>query len=92
MLDENFVQISELNAEILEDGNLNINKSELENLYRKGFRNLKLILMGNPNEAVEFLDIDSELFKQIKKTQNLPDAVIVDFLEAKGKVSKDNFK
>jgi hypothetical protein len=92
MLDENVVKITELDAEISEEGFILIGKSKLKEIYNDGYKEVKLIVMGKPSDVLIPMNIDKSKFEKIKNMQNLPDAVVIDFLKSKGKALKENRK
>lgn len=92
MLDEGFVKITELKAEISEEGIIGVDVSKLKELYNDGYKEVKLIVMGKPGDALIPMNIDNAKFEKIKSMQNLPDAVVIDFLKSKGKALKENKK
>lgn len=92
MLDENFVKITELDAGISEEGFCLIDKFKLKELYDDGYREVKIIVMGKPGDALIPMNIEKAKFEKIKRMQNLPDAVVIDFLMSKGKALKANRK
>lgn len=86
MLDENFIKLSEIEVKISDSGEILFDKNELKEFYQKGFINIKIIFLGKPEEAIENLNIEKELFYKIREIQKLPDAVVIDFIDSKGKL------
>ncbi len=53
-------------------------------------KDLKISIKCKPDEKAFVLDLDQVLFSDICSVQGLPEEVVLDFLNSRGKLSKEN--
>ncbi len=91
MIDELNTHLFSFETSIDEIGEIKIPKEKMIDLKRKGFPKVKIDVSGSTAMAINLLDIDEELFNSIKKTQSLPDTIVLNFLQSKGVLNQAGF-
>lgn len=91
MNDENLSKLLCFETVIKDDGTIEIPQNELFELKYKGFSNIEIRVYGNSIKAAHEKKFDLKIFEQIKTVQSIPDAVVYDFLNSKGKFSESDF-
>lgn len=92
MNDDSLAQLFSFNLSLNSENKLEFPEEKFAELYRKGFREVKISVSGNIFEAAELTGVDPESLKQICEIQGLPTNVVFDFLNAKGSLKNTNFE
>ncbi len=90
--DEIQSEIFEFETEIDEKGNIQYSKDQLKRLKDSGFKNVTIKIFGSSKNAASSLNLDLEKFEQIKKMQDVPESVVLDFMRSKGSVKSEELK
>ncbi|MCW8961212.1 MAG: hypothetical protein OQK29_06590 [Ignavibacteriaceae bacterium] len=64
----------------------------LNELKNKGYDKLKIEIKTSTEQELIKSDLDIEVFKKIKETQDLPDWVVINLMLASGKLKESKFK
>lgn len=92
MTDETLTDVLKFQSEIDEKGNIQIPQEKLKQLHDKGFKKVQVVIFGSAKDAASEKGIDEESFELIRELQSLPDSVVLDFLHARGRLSKSDIK
>ncbi len=92
MNNENLTNIFSFESSIGDDGNIQIPLEKLKEIKENGFEKVQVVLFGSAENAVAEKGHDPNLFRKIKEIQTLPDSVILDFLNSKGKLANSKFE
>lgn len=90
MIDENLTELHSFIIDLQRNKDLEIGSDEINKLIDSGFKTVTVKIYGSSKDAEGNLGNDKSLFENIKKMQSLPDNVVYDFLNCKGKLK--NFK
>ena len=86
MIDENLTELRSFSIDLQKNKNLEIESGEINKLLDSGFKTVTVKIYGSSKDAAGNLGNDEKLFENIKKMQSLPDNVVYDFLNCKGKL------
>ncbi|KAB2839169.1 MAG: hypothetical protein F9K45_10455 [Melioribacteraceae bacterium] len=90
MNDEELIELRSFNIDLEKNLNFYFDNNEIEFWLNSGFKQISVKIFGSPQKASQNLGNDTKLFENIKKMQSLPDNIVYDFLNCKGKIK--NFK
>ena len=89
--DENVLLMSIL-VDLEEDESFEKLVDELKLLKNQGYKKTDVLVYKNVMEEVKLRGIDQTIFNNIKKKQDLPDYVVLDFIECAGVIKDKDFK
>lgn len=72
-------------------GRINIPKEISDKLKSEKLENISITINKSNTEILRSLDIDQMVFNKIKKIQQLPDDVVINFLLAESSLTETNF-
>ena len=64
----------------------------LTELKKKGYNQLSIDIKTSPEQELKKSKLDGKIFSKIKETQELPDWVVINFMQAAGKLKNSSFK
>ena len=64
-------------------------KTEINKLYRTGYKSLKIEISGDSKAAAKNIGLDISLFNKICEKQSIPPAVVYDFLMIKSSLKNN---
>lgn len=88
--DENIL-LKSVNVDLNEDENFEVLIRELKSLKDQGFVKTDVLVFKNVLEEVKLKGIDLTIFNEIKKKQDLPDYVVLEFIESEGVIEERNY-
>ena len=88
--DEN-VLLKSISVDLNEDENFEELVRELKLLKNQGFVKTDVLIYKNVVEEVKLKGIDLTIFNNIKKKQDLPDYVVLEFIESEGVIEERNY-
>ena len=91
MIKEEFSELLTYDIELLKNEKFQIPAEEIIKLVNSGYKTVTIKILGSSKQASLNLGNSEKLFDNIKKTQSLPDNVVYDFLESKGKLCGSDF-
>lgn len=86
MNSEEYTELRSFDIELKKDNSLEIDAGEINRLVEAGFKTVTVKVLGSSKIASGNLGNDEKLFENIKKMQSLPDNIVYDFLNCKGKL------
>jgi len=89
--DEN-VLLKSILVDLEEDESFEKLVEELKLLKNQGYRKTDVLVYKNVIEEVKLRGIDQTIFSNIKEKQDLPDYVVLDFIECAGVIKDKDFK
>lgn len=92
MNEETLTDILKFQTEIDEKGNIKIPIEKLRLLREKGFKEVQVVMFGSAKDAASEKGIDKDSYELIRNLQSLPDSITLEFLNARGRLSKSDIK
>lgn len=89
--DENIL-LKSISVDLSEDESFEELIRELKSLKSQGFSKTKVLVYKNVMEEVKLKGVDQIIFNKIKKKQDLPDYVVLEFIESEGIIKDKNYK
>jgi|GEM_PF-2193508 len=86
------VLLKSIAVDLKDDDNFEKLIQELKSLRTKGYGKINILVYKSVLDEVRLTGIDETVFNKIKKIQDLPDYVILDFIKSKGTVKNKDFR
>ncbi len=88
MNDDNYSEILSFKSKIYETGEIEIPREKLLSVLQKGYKEIRVYILGDSKKTAIELGYDVKVFDRIKEVQSIPDSVVLGFLKAKGSLFK----
>ena len=85
------IDLTSLIIDLNDETSVDLLNEKISELKKSGYGKLIVNIKSSPDEEVKIADLDIELFEKIKSVQELPDFVVINFLQAAGKLKENNF-
>ena len=85
------IDLTSLIINLNDETSVDLLNEKISELKKSGYGRLMVNIKASPDEEVKIADIDIELFEKIKNMQELPDFVVINFLQAAGKLKETDF-
>ncbi|MGB5531217.1 MAG: hypothetical protein WBQ32_14715 [Ignavibacteriaceae bacterium] len=92
MTDKDLIEIKSLQIDLGDDNSVKLVDQTLHELKNKGYDRVTIEIKTSTEQELNKSDLDIEVFKKIKKVQDLPDWVVINLMMAVGKLKESNFK
>ncbi|MBU2491346.1 MAG: hypothetical protein KJ571_01895 [Bacteroidetes bacterium] len=88
MIKDDLSELGSFEIKLRQNENFEISAEKINSLIDSGFKTVIVKLYGSSKKAAANLGHNETLFENIKKVQSLPDNIVYDFFESKGKISR----
>jgi len=92
MIEKELIELKSLQIDLDDEKSIKLFAETLNELKNKGYDKLKIEIKASTEQELIKSDLDIEVFKKIKETQDLPDWVVINLMLASGKLNESKFK
>ncbi|MCW8810499.1 MAG: hypothetical protein OQJ93_12730 [Ignavibacteriaceae bacterium] len=92
MIEKELIELKSLQIDLDDEKSIKLFVETLNELKNKGYDKLKIEIKTSTEQELIKSDLDIEVFKKIKETQDLPDWVVINLMLASGKLKESKFK
>jgi len=92
MIEKELIELKSLQIDLDDEKSIKLFAETLNELKNKGYDKVKIEIKTSTEQELKKSDLDLEVFKKIKETQDLPDWVVINLMLAGGKLRESKFK
>ena len=92
MNEKELIDIKSLHIDLDDENSVKLIDQTLHELKNKGYDRITIEIRTSTEQELKKSDLDIEVFKKIKETQDLPDWVVIKLMLAAGKLKESKFK
>ena len=92
MIEKELIELKSLQIDLDDEKSIKLFAETLNELKNKGYDKVKIEIKTSTEQELKKSDLDIEVFKKIKETQDLPDWVVINLMLAGGKLGESKFK
>lgn len=92
MIEKELIELKSLQIDLDDEKSIKLFADTLNELKNKGYDKVKIEIKTSTEQELKKSDLDIEVFKKIKETQDLPDWVVINLMLAGGKLRVSKFK
>lgn len=92
MIEKELIELKSLQIDLDDEKSIKLFAETLNELKNKGYDRVKIEIKTSTEQELKKSDLDIEVFKKIKETQDLPDWVVINLMLAGGKLRESKFK
>lgn len=92
MNDKEMIDLTSLKIDLKDKNSINSLTEKISDLKKSGYGKVMISIKTSPVEEAKIANLDIDLFEKIKSVQELPDFVVINLLQAAGKLKESNFK
>ncbi len=92
MNEDNFIKLDSFFTKIKNDGTIDLPDKVFKKILHRGFDEIRIDIYGNIEQAIKNSEIQPDIFYKIKSIQKIPDNVVLNFLNTKGRLYTSNIK
>ena len=92
MIEKELIELKSLQIDLDDEKSIKLFADTLNELKNKGYDKVKIEIKTSTEQELKKSDLDIEVFKKIKETQDLPDWVVINLMLAGGKLRESKFK
>jgi hypothetical protein len=92
MIEKELIELKSLQIDLDDEKSIKLFAETLNELKNKGYDKVKIEIKTSTEQELKKSDLDIEVFKKIKETQDLPDWVVINLMLAGGKLVESKFK
>jgi hypothetical protein len=92
MNEKELIGLESLDLDLNNESSFKIIQDSLAELKKKGYSKVNIEIKTSPEQELKKSNLDEKLFNKIKETQELPDWVVINLLQASGKLKNTNFR
>jgi len=92
MIEKELIELKSLQIDLDDEKSIKLFAETLYELKNKGYDKVKIEIKTSTEQELKKSDLDIEVFKKIKETQDLPDWVVINLMLAGGKLVESKFK
>ena len=92
MIEKELIELKSLQIDLDDEKSRKLFAETLNELKNKGYDKVKIEIKTSTEQELKKSDLDLEVFKKIKETQDLPDWVVINLMLAGGKLRESKFK
>jgi len=86
------IDLKSLVIDLNDHSSVNLLSQTINELKKDGYTSVTVDIKTSPEQELNKSQIDIELFRKIKKVQELPDWVVINMILAAGKLKSSNFR
>ena len=86
------IDLTSLVIDLKDENSVNSLNGKISDLKKSGYSKVMVSIKTSSGEEAKVADLDIEIFDKIKSVQELPDFVVINLLQAAGKLKEKNFK
>lgn len=91
MIEKEMIELKSLQIDLDDEKSVKLFAETLNELKNKGYDKVKIEIKTSTEQELKKSDLDIEVFKKIKETQDLPDWVVINLMLAGGKLKESKF-
>lgn len=92
MTEKEMIDLTSLVIDLKDENSVSSLTEKISNLRESGYGKVMISIKTSPGEEVKIANLDINIFEKIKSVQELPDFVVINLLQAAGKLRESNFK
>ena len=92
MNEKELISLNSVDLDLNNESSIRVLQDLLSDLKDKGYSKIKVDIKTFPEQELKKSNLDGKIFNKIKETQELPDWVVINLMQASGKLKTANFK
>jgi len=92
MNDKEMIDLTSLKIDLKDKNSISLLTEKISDLKKSGYGKVVISITTSPGKEAKIANLDIDVFEKIKSVQELPDFVVINLLQAAGKLKESNFK